>query len=346
QMTRTKRFASKNPHKKTYRWTRGLYAAALIAAIIAAAGALSDNVWAGLLRGVAGADIRSPQAVLESVFGRGLVLRAGEDEGPVILGEEAPPLDIRIVRPENPPALGSLNVLIYHTHTTEAFSRLPGETTSQNDWRSSDPKTSIVAVGTQMQQLLQAQGFNVIHALTNHEPPNLRTAYQRSILTMQAALDEGEVDLFIDVHRDAYAEPLHPVLIVDVNNTKAARMMFVVGTGEGADGTQYPDKPDWKRNLALATAITAHVNGNYPNMMNAPMLRTDRFNQHMGLCLLIEIGNNRNTLSEAMAAAGPLCEAIAACRGMMEQESGRATVSPPTPPPAQPTEEKPFDLVP
>ncbi|MCL2434103.1 MAG: stage II sporulation protein P [Clostridia bacterium] len=312
-MSRLKRFNNKQP----YKWTRGLYAAALITAAVMAAGAVSDDVWAGLLRTVAGADIRSPQAVLESVFGRGLVLRAGEDEGPIILGEDAPPLEIRIVRPENPYVSGSLSVLIYHTHTTEAFSGLPEQTESQTDWRSADPANNILALGTQMQKLLQAQGFNAMHALTNHEPPNMRTAYQRSLQTMKAA---GEVDLFIDIHRDAYVKVLHPMQTVDVGMSKAARMMFVVGTGEGTDGTQYDQKPDWKRNLALANAITTHINQKYPNMMNPPMLRTDRFNQHMGLCLLIEIGNNRNTLDEALAAVPPLCEAIAACRGMIVGE--------------------------
>jgi len=336
------KYVKRFPKKQPYKWTRGLYIAALITAAVAAAGTVSDGVWAGLLRTVAGADIRSPQAVLESVFGRGLVLRAGEDEGPIILGEDAPPLDIRIVRPESPQSTGSLSVLIYHTHTTEAFSRLPGETTSPNDWRSSDPASSIVALGVQMQKLLQTQGFNVMHALTDHEPPNLRTAYQRSILTMRAALEQGPVDLFIDVHRDAYVETLHPVLTVDAGAAKAARMMFVVGTGEGTDGTQYDQKPDWRCNLALADAITLYVNKKYPNMMNQPMLRTDRFNQHMGLCLLIEVGNNRNTLTEALTAVGPLCEAIAACRGMIEQPDRAAAVKQPVQSPT----ERPLNLIP
>ena len=43
------------------------------------------------------------------------------------------------------------------------------------------------------------------------------------------------------------------------------------------------------------------------------MVKTNRYNQHVGdRCVLVEVGNNRNTLVEALNAMEPLAEAIAA----------------------------------
>ena len=47
-------------------------------------------------------------------------------------------------------------------------------------------------------------------------------------------------------------------------------------------------------------------------MGKEPMVRTDRFNQHMApYCLLIEVGNERNTLTEVMNTVGLLSQALA-----------------------------------
>ena len=77
-------------------------------------------------------------------------------------------------------------VLIYHTHTTEAYlptEEAPYECTTE--WRTNDQSNNVVRVGEELARLLRERGFNVIHDTTDHEPPKLGTSYERSLETMK-----------------------------------------------------------------------------------------------------------------------------------------------------------------
>jgi len=273
--------------------------------------AWGETAWR-MLRESMTMDMYNPQSIAQAVFGTRHTVLAGEEDP--VAETDLPPLDIRIIKPlarPNQTNAKGISVLIYHTHTSEAYAKQPLDTyTETGEWRSTDNAHNIVRVGTELKDQLESNGFSVYHALTDHEPPKLSTAYTRSVQTMQAAQAQAPIDLFIDVHRDAYIAELRDLQTVDVQGQPAARMMFVVAMGEG---DMYVEKPDWRRNYALAKQITDAVNAEYPDLMKQPMLRTDRFNQHMGLVLLVEIGNNCNALSEALAAVPPLAHGINAC---------------------------------
>lgn len=204
-------------------------------------------------------------------------------------------------------------VLIYHTHATEAY-RQTEECVyvESSKWRTLDKEKSVVAVGERLAEILSEQyGINVIHDTTNHEQGESgSTSYDRSLKTMKQYKERyPSIIMFIDVHRDS-GSSTEDVVIVD--GKRVARMMFVVGTGEGATGTGFNDMPDFESNFSLAKQITEHLLKVNPNLMRDIRVKTGRYNQHMSnQCLLIEVGHNYNSLSEALAAMDYFAAAIA-----------------------------------
>lgn len=207
-------------------------------------------------------------------------------------------------------------ILIYHTHTTEAYAQTETYTyTPSGSWRTTDNEKNVVAVGELLAEQLRAHGFGVLHNTTDHEPPQLASAYSRSEETMRAYQEKyPSLRVFIDVHRDAYGNADTPITdYLELDGKEVARMMFVVGTGEGATGTGFDQMPDFERNYALAEAVTAYLTAVDSRLARPIRVKTGRYNQHISdQCLLVEIGHNCNSLDQALAAVPYLAEALAA----------------------------------
>lgn len=201
-------------------------------------------------------------------------------------------------------------ILIYHTHTTEAYFPTPEHAYTQSGaWRTKDSAHNVTAVGSALADALTRYGFSVLHDTTNHEPPKLSSAYSRSEETMRRALaDFPGILLMIDVHRDAFGgEPTEPCDAVTLYGTECARIMCVVGKGE-----DYADKPYFDSNYALAARVTAHLIDLHPDLARPVRVKKGRYNQHvLPHCLLIEVGHNGNTLEQALASVPYLADAIA-----------------------------------
>lgn len=198
-------------------------------------------------------------------------------------------------------------ILIYHTHTTEAYTATKASPYVQTGYyRTADPSKSVLAVGEALAKRLRVQyGFSVIHDTTDHEPPSLKTAYERSEKTIRSYLEKyPSLVLFIDVHRDASSDEKDFVV---VDGCPTARLMCVVG-----QGTKYADKPDFDTNFALASALTDHLRHIDRRLARDVRVKTGRYNQHVGqLSLLIEVGHNANTLEQALNAVPSLAESLA-----------------------------------
>lgn len=198
-------------------------------------------------------------------------------------------------------------VLIYHTHTTEAYtatSNAPYVETAS--WQTDDIKNNVVAVGNALKDALKKFGIEVIHDTTNHALPKLSTAYERSLVTMQKYKEQyPSIEIFIDVHRDAGTSADYIML----DGKKVARITFSVGTGENAG--ENTEKPDYKGNCALAKAVCNQLNAISPTIARQIHVKQGRYNQHIGRCLLINIGDNQNTLEEAINSTEYLAKAIA-----------------------------------
>ncbi len=218
-------------------------------------------------------------------------------------------LKIEVVKPSAPP-VASKKILIYHTHTYEAFE--PSELypyTTPNKWRTSDNNYNIVRVGKELSQMLTALGYEVTHDTDAYEPPNLSTSYTRSLKMLEKRTKDGEAyDLYIDLHRDAYVESMKNNNTVNIAGANVAKLMMLIGKGSGQSFTE---KPDWEKNYAIAQALTDNLNAQADGLCRRISLKTGRFNQHIAPhCVLIEVGNNKNTMDEVLASLPYLAEAI------------------------------------
>ncbi len=215
---------------------------------------------------------------------------------------------------EPTPAEGP-EILIYHTHATEAYRQCDGYTYEPSDnYRTKEQDKSVVAVGEALANTLEnVYGFAVVHDTTNHEPPRLATAYSRSEKTMLAYLDRyPTIRYFIDVHRDAYGKSASGKTdFVKLGGEECARVMFVVGTGKGATGTGFGEMPDYENTLAFAQTVTSYLQSINPKLAREVRVKSGRYNQHVpGCCMLIEFGHNANTLPQALASVPYVAEAI------------------------------------
>lgn len=217
------------------------------------------------------------------------------------LDPEGEGIDIDIL--SRPHAEG-MSVLIYHTHTHEAYEQVAEDRyVAIEAWRTVDQDYSVVRVGNELAQLLRARGFSVVHDTTDHEQNELGTAYTRSLATLEAY--EETFDLYIDLHRDAYIDGMQTGSVCDKNGS-LAQLMVLIGNGNGFDV-----KPFYRENLAFAQQLTRRINEKMPGLCKDVLVKDGRYNQNIGVfSILIEVGHNRNTLSEALRSLPYLADGI------------------------------------
>lgn len=199
-------------------------------------------------------------------------------------------------------------ILIYHTHTHEAYeqnSKEPYE--AIESWRTLDEKFSVVRVGSALADVLTGLGCTVVHDVTDHEQDSLSSAYERSAQTLEKYAADGELfDLYIDLHRDAYVDGLD--LHTEHEGAQYAQLMLLVGRGDAYEGIQ---KPDYEKNLAFAQRLTSELNTIIPGICRNVTVKQGRYNQHFqGQGILVEVGHNLNSLEQALASVPCLGRAL------------------------------------
>ena len=204
-------------------------------------------------------------------------------------------------------------VLIYHTHAEEAYRQTRGyayEETGEGTYKTLDKKKSVVALGELLKQELEKRGFTVIHDDTDVEPPQIKSAYARSLEVME---QYPEAVIYIDLHRNTASVKAKKNDVVTVDGKRCARMFFVVGTGIGTYEGEYDTHHDWQKNYALAKALTECLRAVDPDFALDIRLKVGRYNQHVSpYCLLVEVGHNANTFEDAQNSIPYLADALAA----------------------------------
>ena len=219
---------------------------------------------------------------------------------------------VEVIRATPAPVTGK-RILIYHSHTWEAYTQVEDAPYVPTEkWRTKDNDANVVAVGRALAASLTALGHTVVHDETAFEPPDLANAYQRSLTMLEARQSRGEAyDLYIDLHRDAFADANAIRRTVTIGGEEVARFMVLIGKGTGAAGAGYDVKPDWQANLAIAQRITDAMNDQCDQLCRDVKVKTGRFNQHVApCCVLIECGSNHNTLAEVLLGVPYLAQAI------------------------------------
>lgn len=199
-------------------------------------------------------------------------------------------------------------VLIYHTHATESYLRAENAGYAETErGRTGDARFNVVAVGNALQKALEERGFTVFHDTTNVEGEDITSAYSRSLQIMQKY---EHIDLYIDLHRNASSQRGGSDNTIQIGKISCAKLFFVVGTGIGTYDGEYDILPDWKNNYTFALSLTEAIAAKQPDLVKPIRLKVGRFNQHMGLCLLAEIGTNADTLEAALNTVPYLADAI------------------------------------
>lgn len=199
-------------------------------------------------------------------------------------------------------------VLIYHTHTTEAY---------YGDTRTTDLNRSVVAVGEQIAKQLKAAGINVVHDTTIHDYPSYSGSYDRSKVTMQNDLKQyPSVQVTLDVHRDAMGTAdgtrIKPTAVI--NGRKAAQIMII----SGCDDTGKMGFPNWEYNLRLGVRLQKSLVDLYPGIARPLNFCARKYNENLTKgSLLVEFGTEVNTLDEAKYSGELFGKALAAELGRL-----------------------------
>ena len=206
------------------------------------------------------------------------------------------------------PAQEGPQILILHTHATEAYTPAGGDTYLPSDnSRTLDEGQNMLRVGDEMERVFTEMGLNVVHDRSLYDYPKYAGAYSRSGAGVKEYLERyPTVKLVLDVHRDALVGGDGTVykVVTDIDGVKTAQVMLVVGSGEG--------HPNWEKNLTLAAKLQKNLDTLYPTLARPMTLRQSVYNQDLAPgSLLVEVGSHGNTLQEALAGA----RAFARCAG-------------------------------
>lgn len=196
-------------------------------------------------------------------------------------------------------------VLIFHTHTTESYTRKNEPYREVSPWRTLDSGYNMSNLGAEMGRLLTAAGISVALDSTIHDYPSYNGSYVRARKTLCEVLEQyPSIRLVLDVHRDAAGEEGKQLrTLAEREGETSAQIMLVVGTNH----------ENYEENLSLALKLHAQLEKQFPGITRPLQLRSSRFNQdlHPG-ALLVEVGAAGNTHAEALTAARELAKAIIA----------------------------------
>ena len=203
-------------------------------------------------------------------------------------------MDMSLEEPES----GGPKILIHHTHATEYFSDSDGKNAA----------TLIVGVGDYLKELLETRyGIEVIHDRTVY-PYN--EAYSQALKNVEAILAKNPtIEVFIDLHRDAGGTKKYTV---NVGGKETAHLMFFNGLSHNTTGSiNYLPNDNQQANLAFSFQMKMAGDSLYPGLCKRNYLKAYRYNLHvLPRAVIVEVGDNNNTLQEAKNAMEPLAQIL------------------------------------
>lgn len=186
-------------------------------------------------------------------------------------------------------------ILIYHTHSQEAF----------KDSKAGDKKTSIVGMGDILTKELNdtyripTMHHKGVYDLIGGKMDRSR-AYQLAEVKVRKILKKyPSIEVVIDLHRDGVGNNTH--LVTSIDGKKTGQIMFFNGlsrTKKNGD-IAYLKNPYIQDNLAFSMQMQLAATKKYPGFARRIYLKSYRYNMHlMPKYLLIEAGAQTNTVKE------------------------------------------------
>lgn len=195
-------------------------------------------------------------------------------------------------------------ILIYHTHASEAFA----------DSRKGVQSDTVVGMGDLLAEYLtEKYGYVVLHDKTvfdmKNGADNRSHAYNEALTYMEQLLKENpSIEVIIDLHRDAGAKR-----VATIQGKQVAKVMLFNGLSRNTSGElSYLPNKNLPYNLAFSFQMKLIGDEMYPGLMNKIFLKDYRYNMHLAeRYLLIELGTSNNTVEEASNAMEPLADVLA-----------------------------------
>ena len=201
-------------------------------------------------------------------------------------------------------------VLIYHTHTSEAYLDEDVDFFYESFYsRTQNADFSVVGVGNALAETLESKGICTLHDTTVHDSAYIGS-YDRSADTVYADLDEHpSIRVVLDIHRDALGtEECKVKTVFEHDGKKAAQIMILAG----CDCYNERGFDHWQNNLSFALKLQTTAERLYPGMTRP--LSFDFFAYNEYICdgsLLIEVGTDANSIDEVERTAQYLGNVIA-----------------------------------
>lgn len=201
-------------------------------------------------------------------------------------------------------------VLIYHTHTGESYLDEDVDYVYESYYsRTNNNDFNVVAVGDAITEQLQKHGINTLHDTTVHDS-TYNGSYDRSVMTVESDREDNkEIQVVLDIHRDALGTETCKVKpVFEYNGKKGAQIMILAG----CDPDNERDFLHWQNNLSFALKIQSTAEQLYPGMTRP--ISFDYFAYNEYVCdgsLLIEIGTDANSIEEAEYTGRLLADVLA-----------------------------------
>lgn len=179
-------------------------------------------------------------------------------------------------------------VIIYHTHSSESY--MPYK---ESNYHREEVKGTVREVGDVMEEILEEQGINVIHDKTIHDRPSYNESYNKSLATIQNLKKKyPTADYIIDLHRDAAASSAKEGKYTIIDGKRVAKFSLVVGQAN----ENYVELYDF------AKKVSSRAGEMYDGFNGAIIEKNYNYNEFVSnKALLLEVGNNKNTIDEANA---------------------------------------------
>ena len=198
-------------------------------------------------------------------------------------------------------------ILIYHTHSQEAFA----------DSREGQTEDTIVGVGDHLTELLEkTYGYQVLHITDPFDMMggtlDRSKAYDYARASIEKVLEENPtIEVVIDLHRDGVPDDRH--LVTQVNGKPTAQLLFYNGlsytVSQGA--VSYLPNPYIEENLAFSFQLEYQAAQYYPDLYRGIYLAGLRYNLHLKpRALLLEAGAQTNTVEEVRNAMEPFADIL------------------------------------
>lgn len=197
----------------------------------------------------------------------------------------------------------NVNILLYHTHGTEAYA---GDKAS--GYRTRDENKNITGIGSRIAANLENYGFDITHLKEYNDYPSYNLSYKNSNNAVKPYLSNTKKNLIIDIHRDgadensSYEKFLTQVSTIEINNKTAATFALVIGDKNG-------NLEELKK---TAKTVFNTAEEMYPGLCREIIVRPGAyFNQYLSdNALLIEVGSTVNKLEEAQYTADLISEVL------------------------------------